>query len=473
MIRENIDVQLQPKQGIKIDSSKKYLFDPTLIQGYVDLTKDYSDKAMQSEANAKASEMNAELSAEQAKASEDNAKLSENRAIEAETKARTSEVNAKASENKSIQEANASAESAYQSQQSALASYQYASNAEEDAKNSLETLGHILESEERTREYSEIAQEKADEASQFTLECQYIKNSLGTVYTFRGSVATVSALPSGASIGDVYDVKDSGINYAWTGTEWDSLGLDVDLSNYALKSDLNSKQDKLVSGTNIKTVNGESVLGSGNILIKTAPDIDNKTITQNSSSQLQAIGVIDQRTSSVVKTWTGTKAQYDALSTKDSNTLYNITDDESNIVNTINDLINTNKNLLNSAYPVGSVYLSTTSTCPLASLISGSTWQQLGTSIITSVNTNVPVKGNGKTITLTNGTSEGGLTIVGNSNVLQPYTGLVGTNVGTARSGSLVTGDKSFGITTDANKSGIVGTVTRTSISVYIFKRTA
>jgi chemotaxis protein histidine kinase CheA len=237
--RENIDVQLQPKQGIKIDSSNKYLFDPTLMQGYVDLTKDYSDKAMQSEANAKASEMNAELSAEQAKASEDNAKLSENRAIEAETKAKTSEVNAKASENKAIQEANASAESAYQSQQSALASYQYASNAEEDAKNSLETLGHILESEERTREYSEIAQEKADEASQFTLECQDIKNSLGTVYTFKGSVATVSALPTNAKVGDVYDVQDSGNNYAWTGSSWDSLGVNVDLSNYV---DINSEQ---------------------------------------------------------------------------------------------------------------------------------------------------------------------------------------------------------------------------------------
>ena len=113
-----------------------------------------------------------------------------------------------------------------------------------------------------------------------------------------------------------------------------------------MQNALNNKQNTLVSGTNIKTVNGESVLGSGNILIKSAPDLDNKTITQNSSSQLQAIGVIDQRTSSAVKTWTGTKAQYDALSTKDSNTLYNITDDESSIINTINDLVNSTKTRL-------------------------------------------------------------------------------------------------------------------------------
>jgi len=38
-------------------------------------------------------------------------------------------------------------------------------------------------------------------------------------------------------------------------------------NEYAQSSALNSKQDKLVSGTSIKTINGESVLGSGNISI--------------------------------------------------------------------------------------------------------------------------------------------------------------------------------------------------------------
>lgn len=37
---------------------------------------------------------------------------------------------------------------------------------------------------------------------------------------------------------------------------------------YAAKSDLNSKQDTLVSGTNIKTINGQSVIGEGNIEIQ-------------------------------------------------------------------------------------------------------------------------------------------------------------------------------------------------------------
>ena len=68
-------------------------------------------------------------------------------------------------------------------------------------------------------------------------------------------------------------------------------------STYALKSeipDISTKQDKLVSGTNIKTVNGTSLLGSGNI--------------------------------EIAKEWIGTQAQYDALPTKDNNTTYYITE---------------------------------------------------------------------------------------------------------------------------------------------------
>lgn len=41
--------------------------------------------------------------------------------------------------------------------------------------------------------------------------------------------------------------------------------------SYATTTQLNAKQDKLVSGTNIKTVNGASLLGTGNIIIET-PD---------------------------------------------------------------------------------------------------------------------------------------------------------------------------------------------------------
>lgn len=71
----------------------------------------------------------------------------------------------------------------------------------------------------------------------------YIKNkpNISTVYRYCGSVATYAALPasSAASVGDVYNViADNGMNYAWDGEKWDSLGLSVDLSNYMLKQDV-------------------------------------------------------------------------------------------------------------------------------------------------------------------------------------------------------------------------------------------
>lgn len=55
---------------------------------------------------------------------------------------------------------------------------------------------------------------------------------LTSVFRYAGQVNSVGDLPDDASIGDVYDVKDSGANYVWTGSSWDNLGgiLSVDPS---------------------------------------------------------------------------------------------------------------------------------------------------------------------------------------------------------------------------------------------------
>ena len=78
-----------------------------------------------------------------------------------------------------------------------------------------------------------------------------------------------------------------------------------------------------------------------------------------------------------LKFWTGTKAQYDAITTKDSNTLYNITDDT-----------DISLTLLQTIYPVGSVYLSTNSTCPLASLFGTWTLVSSGKALWTGTGSN-------------------------------------------------------------------------------------
>lgn len=51
------------------------------------------------------------------------------------------------------------------------------------------------------------------------------KSDLTNVYSYKGSVATYAALPTeDLTAGDVYNVESTGMNYAWTGTEWDDLG---------------------------------------------------------------------------------------------------------------------------------------------------------------------------------------------------------------------------------------------------------
>lgn len=47
-----------------------------------------------------------------------------------------------------------------------------------------------------------------------------------------------------------------------------------DKANFATKTELNSKQNALISGENIKTINGNSLLGSGDITITGGGDID-------------------------------------------------------------------------------------------------------------------------------------------------------------------------------------------------------
>jgi hypothetical protein len=79
----------------------------------------------------------------------------------------------------------------------------------------------------------------------------------------------------------------------------------------ATQSALNAKQDTLVSGTNIKTVNGTSVLGSGNISISSAVAWGGVTGTLSNQTDLQTAldGKVDEN--SAITGATKTKVTYD------------------------------------------------------------------------------------------------------------------------------------------------------------------
>lgn len=53
-----------------------------------------------------------------------------------------------------------------------------------------------------------------------------VSTAVSAVYKYKGSVANQGALPSepAPTTGDVYNVEDTGMNYAWNGTKWDALG---------------------------------------------------------------------------------------------------------------------------------------------------------------------------------------------------------------------------------------------------------
>jgi len=127
--------------------------------------------------------------------------------------------------------------------------------------------------------------------------------------------------------------------------------------------------------------------------------------------------------------------------------------------------------VLEALYPVGSVYLTYNNVCPLQTLGIG-TWTLESTGVVTSVNTSVPVKGNGMTLGLSTGTQNFTITGYTNQGYIGAWTGNYGGKIGQGPSG-LIYAQKSAGVTTDETKSGIVGTVTRSVSTINIFRRTA
>ena len=96
------------------------------------------------------------------------------------------------------------------------------------------------------------------------------------------------------------------------------------VSTKANASDLGDLSD-------LETTNKSSAVAAINEVLNegtSVSNIDYLTITKNASDAIQTVGVIDKNGAGyAVKTWTGTKEEYNALETKDANTLYYITDD--------------------------------------------------------------------------------------------------------------------------------------------------
>lgn len=150
-----------------------------------------------------------------------------------------------------------------------------------------------------------------------------VDTKISSVYKYKGTVATYDVLPtSGQIVGDVYNVESNGMNYAWTGTGWDALGGAADLSDYLQKtgdgSNVTATFTEATARENIAT--GEKLSTLFSKIKKFFTDL--KTVAFSGSfTDLSNKPTITSQTT-VTNFWNGTQAQYNAIETKDANTLY-------------------------------------------------------------------------------------------------------------------------------------------------------
>lgn len=171
---------------------------------------------------------------------------------------------------------------------------------------------------------NEISRAKGEEDS--------IRAIASSAFHFKGTKPSYADLPKTGNIqGDVWQVGDK--EYAWNGDIWVELGFNVDLTPYIKTVDaeakiatakseaidssktytdtqLVNKQNTLVSGTNIKTINNQSILGSGNINIEgggggstitvdsalsttSTNPVQNKVITNTVNKKQDIFGTVD------------------------------------------------------------------------------------------------------------------------------------------------------------------------------------
>ena len=113
-------------------------------------------------------------------------------------------------------------------------------------------------------------------------------------------------------------LNNSGENDYYTKEEIDqkldeiTVGGEIDLSNYykksevdnlliikANKSELTTKQDQLVSGINIKTINNQSILGGGNIEIQASTDLSDYYTKEECNSTFATVSQMENKVDKV------------------------------------------------------------------------------------------------------------------------------------------------------------------------------
>ena len=132
--------------------------------------------------------------------------------------------------------------------------------------------------------------QKADKENTYTKE--EVNAKLSAVYRYKGTIETIDALPETAEQGDVYNVEDTGANYAWDGINWDKLSETIDLTPYLTKQEATETYATI-----------DSISGKQNIITET----DTIKIKETG---LDAVGVIEKNSGNAIYDWIGTVEQW-------------------------------------------------------------------------------------------------------------------------------------------------------------------
>ena len=214
-----------------------------------------SESAIKSADLAASYAMSAKDSALAAAASEESVAANAAAAALSEQNAAASEANAKASEEASaLSEANA-ADSAALSESWAVGGTGTRDGEDEDnskyyAEQAANSASEAATSEVNAEGFMMATATYASSASDSAESAQAVLERISAAYTYKGSVDTYADLlaldTSGLSVGDTYNVVNdestntTGMNYAWDGESWDSLGSTIDMSLYSTTEEMES-----------------------------------------------------------------------------------------------------------------------------------------------------------------------------------------------------------------------------------------
>ena len=105
--------------------------------------------------------------------------------------------------------------------------------------------------------YQKVEKVAGKDLSQNDFTDSYKKklDAVNKIYVFCGSVDTYNDLPiTNLKIGDTYNVKSEKKTYAWSGTTWVEIGLEIDLTQFASEEELKT----LIAAVNTKIENLEA-----------------------------------------------------------------------------------------------------------------------------------------------------------------------------------------------------------------------